>query len=334
MSCKRFNCDDGSTAPFLTTNGSHSWYNLTMGKIWQLIIIGGGPVGLSAALKARQNNYDFLLLESQDKLGGQLIELYPEKEIIDIAGHESILAKNYIDWLLAQFDETDKVRFQLHEKVTNLTSRNEVIEVNTDNNTYQTQAVIIATGLGVYMPRLLECRGAEGCQNIIYALHRLEFLKDKRVAILGGGDAALDWARDISRHTPFVTLIHRRNEFRGDINVIQNIPTLTIKKPFIPTSIKKENDFAYALEIQNVETLAKELLEIDYIFVNYGHIPVSASFGLAKRGPGLLVDDTMQTSTPRIFAIGDVCNYDNKKRRIDAGIQEANRVFETLKTII
>ena len=304
-----------------------------MKNTFQLTIVGGGPVGLYAALQASRHDIDFILLESQDKLGGQLMELYPEKEIIDLSGHESILAKDYINWLLDQFDETAKTKLLTNRKVAKIKESSTGIDVYVDNTVYHAQDVIIATGLGVYMPRLLECTGSEGCRNIIYALHRLDFLKDKRVAILGGGNSALDWARDISKVTPHVTLIHRRRDFRGDQSVIEGIKTLKVLTPYMPVRVKKNIDTAYELIIEHVEDETLLTLDIDFIFVNYGHIPVSASFGLAKKGPGLLVDEMMQTSMPHVYSVGDVCNYENKKRRIDAGIHETDIVFKRLTTM-
>lgn len=301
--------------------------------IYDIAIIGGGPVGLNAALLADKQGYDFILLEGQNKLGGQLIELYPEKEILDLSGHQSILAKDYISWLLNRFTDAAKNRLLTHQKAQSiLPVAPSLLKITTDTATVLAKHVIVASGLGVYMPRLLECHGAEGCRNIIYALHRLDFLKDKRVAIMGGGDAALDWARDISKHTPHVTLVHRRDQFRGNESVIQGIETLTIKKPYLPIKIEKNNDDATHVIIEHVDTKQRETLDVDYIFVNYGHIPVSSTFGLEKDGPGIKVDASMRTSVFNVFAIGDVCHYQNKKRRIDVGILEAQKVFEQLKS--
>ncbi len=299
-----------------------------------LIIIGGGPVGLYAAWMASTRGYDYLLLESQDKLGGQLTELYPEKEILDISGHRSILAKNYIKWLLSQFDKDPGIKVHLSEKVTAIAAKEGRIVIESSQAHYEARAVIIATGLGVYMPRLLECHGAEGCRNIIYALHHLDLLANKKVAILGGGDAALDWARAISRVTPIVTLIHRRREFRGNLDSVADIQNLVIKTPYVPVAVHQDGGLASILDISNMETGIVERLEVDYVFVNYGHIPVSATFGLDKFGPGLFVDQQQQTSLRGVYAVGDVANYENKKRRIDAGIGEVKMVFDQLDNLL
>jgi ferredoxin/flavodoxin---NADP+ reductase len=301
---------------------------------FDLIIIGAGPIGLKAAHQANKKKYRFLLIESLDHVGGQLVSLYPNKEIYDLSGFKAIKAKDYIHHLYNSLPKQiiDNC-FSLDEKVINIKKNNSNILLVTDKRELSTLAVIIATGLGVYMPRLLKCDGANSCQSVIYSLDDPSLLKDKKIIILGGGDAALDWASQLSSYASEVIIVHRRDQFRGHLSFIENITNIIVKKPFLIQKVYAINNVTY-LEIVHAETSKKEILTGDYIFVNYGHHPVNSLFGLQQHNAAIAVDDLMMTSIKNIFAAGDVASYNGKKRRIEAGFKELKIVFQELEKII
>lgn len=300
-----------------------------------IIVVGGGPIGLNAAILASQAGLRGLLVESSCALGGQLTELYPEKEIVDIPGIPSIIARAYVERLVSEiYQSRNSIKVCFNERVIGLKGNGSFIEVTTDNHIYKSKTVIIATGLGVYVPRTMGLPGEDKIDNILYCLKDLEILRGKKVVIMGGGDSALDWAKMSSQVADSVTIVHRRREFRGDINTIESIKSIMIKTPFIPVGFTEENGNIVSLKLQNVETSEIISLPADFVFVNYGHIPSSDMFGLTKLGIGAKVNEGMLTDMRAVYAIGDFAGYDGKLKRIGPGIAEAKvAISEILKIV-
>ena len=297
-----------------------------MQKKHKIIIVGAGPIGLYLASLCQEKGIDYLLLESSDHVGGQLINLYPEKDIIDIPGIESIKAKDYIALLMSKIDP-DKVRCSV--TVQSISKYKEDVKVITSDATYVSEYIALATGLGFSKPRPMGVEGEENTPNIIYSIKDYNHLKNKRVAILGGGDSALDWAKTLSKISDGISLIHRRTEFRGNPETIKGCKNLAIYLPYVPYSITKENGLAKVLTIEQVETKQHIDIPVDYIFVNYGNIPASTQFELDYDANFVKVDEHL-FAAEHIFAIGDLASYENKKRRIAPGNEEARKIINII----
>ncbi len=288
----------------------------------KVIIIGGGPIGLYAASKLD----DYLLIDANNCLGGQLTRLYPEKEIVDIDLFKEIKAKDYIAYLVKQI-KMENVR--LNETVISV-ENNECIEVKTDKDTYQCQYLLIATGLGFSTPRKLDIEHADECKNILYHLGDYSFLKDKNIAILGGGDSAIDWAKELAKLAKKVYLIHRRREFRGNFDTLKDVLSyIEVLTPYVPYKLKVKNNEAKVLTIQKVNEEEYLNINVDYILVNYGNIVSSYDFNLEKENGFFKVDKNYQSSK-NIFVVGDASVYENKKRRIMPGNKEVDAVLKQI----
>lgn len=296
-----------------------------MKNFHRVIIIGAGPVGLYFASKCEEAKIDYLILEGSDTFGGQLTRLYPEKDIVDIPGIKCIKAKDYISLLWSKISR-NKVVFEAH--VSDIKTGDK-IEISTGNSAYFCEKLVIATGLGASIPRPLGVEHENECNNIIYSVKSFDHLKDKKVAIFGGGDSALDWAKAISDISDNVHLIHRRMEFRGNPKTIENCRNLKIHLPYVPSSIEYKDGKATAVIIKKVDEEKFEKIDVDYIFVNYGNIASFSSFPFKMDGSFLIVDNANKVED-KIFAIGDVCQYENKTRRIAPGLKEADKVFEKI----
>lgn len=291
----------------------------------KVVIIGAGPAGLNFAILCEKHRIDYVLIEATNEIGGQLTKLYPEKEIVDIPNIKCIKAKDYILSLKEQIN-SDNIKLNLRiEKIENNT-------VFAGENTYFTEYIIICTGLGFSSPRPLGIPGENACKNILYSLKSYDFLADKKVAIFGGGDSALDWAKEISAITNDAHLIHRRTEFRGNPETIKNCKNLKIHLPYIPFSLLIEDEIAKSIEIINAnqDVNDKIIIPVDYILVNYGNIANNNGFGFNQTGSFINVDSNNMIK-PNIFAIGDVANYENKKRRIAPLLDECQNVFSQIK---
>lgn len=296
-----------------------------MKTLHNIIIIGAGPIGLYFASKCEDQGLDYLILEGSDSIGGQLTRLYPEKQIVDIPGIESIKSADYIEFLKGKINLNKVV---LDARVTSIKTGDE-IEISTGKTIYFCKKLIIATGLGASVPRPLGVEHENECDNIIYSVKSFDHLKNKKVAIFGGGDSALDWAKEISAISDDVHLIHRRLEFRGNPETIKDCKNLKVHLPYIPEYITYKDGKATSVTIKKVDTEELLTIDVDYIFVNYGNIASLSSFPFKMENAFLVVDENNKVQE-NVFAIGDVCQYQNKTRRIAPGLKEADKVFELI----
>ncbi len=285
----------------------------------KVIIIGGGPIGLYAASKLD----DYLLIEASTNLGGQLTRLYPEKEIVDIPNIPSITAKEYIELLKNKIDLS---KVHLNEKAIDIIPGKPII-VKTNKDEYECDYLIVSTGLGFSTPRKLGIEGEDECKNILYHLSDYKFLTNKNVAIFGGGDSALDWAKELSKISDRISLIHRRREFRGNKDTIKDSKNLKLYLPYVPYSLDIDDNLAKSITIKNVENDELITLDVDYILVNYGNIAEITNFPLEKENNFFLVDKNYR-SKDCIFVVGDASTYNNKKRRIAPGNEEVDTIIK------
>lgn len=300
-----------------------------MKNTFDIIIVGAGPVGLYFASKLEELNKDYLLLEAGDEMGGQITRLYPNKDIVDIEGIECIKAKDYISLLISKINKGNVL---LNTKVINIVP-GDVVELKTTRGTYYCSRLVLATGLGLSSPRPLGVDKEYEVDNIAYKLDDFSALKNKRVAVFGGGDSALDWAKHLSRLSDNVSLIHRRTEFRGNTDTIKDCKNLKVYLPFVPDHLKINNKHADEIVIKEVvpENVEPKYISIpvDLILVNYGNIAEQTNFPFEKDGAFIKVNENHQV-TKNIYVIGDVSAYENKKRRIQPGINEADYILKII----
>ena len=194
-----------------------------------LLIIGAGPTGLFAVFEAGLLKIKCHIIDALPQPGGQLAELYPKKPIFDIPGYPSVGAGELIDNLMEQIKQFEP-GFTLSETAVSLKKiDNEWFEVVTNKGTiHRTKAVAIAGGLGTFEPRKPEIENVADYEEkgVEYFVKDPELFRDKRVVIAGGGDSALDWSIFLSNVAKEVTLIHRRNEFRGALDSVEKVQEL------------------------------------------------------------------------------------------------------------
>lgn len=293
----------------------------------RIVIIGAGPVGLYAASELEKKGEDYLLLESESYLGGQISKFYPQKLVVDVPLFGECKAIDIVNKLS---ENLNKTRIHLGEEVLSITNENQNIIVKTALDSYLAKNVIVATGLGRSLPRPLGVEKEKECSNILYDLQDPKMMIGKKVAIFGGGDSALDWARDLSKVAKHVSLIHRRTEFRGDANTIAGCD-VSLFLPYIPRSVAVENGKAVSITIENVADHSLISLDIDYIFVNFGQVPTPSTFGFALSDNGFgLIHKKHYEIAPHIYAAGDVCYDENKKKRMLPGFEEIDEILKAI----
>tara|TARA_Y100001970_G_scaffold266409_1_gene355075 strand:- start:6751 stop:7770 length:1020 start_codon:yes stop_codon:yes gene_type:complete len=297
-----------------------------------VVIIGAGPVGLFAIHQLGIIGLKSEIIDNLDKAGGQCIELYPDKPIYDIPAIPVCTGEELTKNLLKQI-EPFKSNFHLSERVQEISKENNNWIVKTNKNkVFSSPNIIIAGGVGSFEPRKLTIKDADKYEgkNIFYSVSDKNKFKDKKVSIFGGGDSALDWALELSKISN-VTLIHRRDEFRGakhtadEIRKLEKSGKLKIKTKYQLFSIQGDKNLK-SITIKSDED-KEEKLETDYILSFFGLVmklgPI-AEWGLNLDKKHIPVDvENFETNKKGIFAVGDICIYPGKLKLILSGFHEA-----------
>ena len=296
-----------------------------------VLIIGAGPTGLFCAHQLGIIGLKCEVVDNLDKIGGQCIELYPDKPIYDIPAIPECTGEELTNSLIEQIKPFN-FNFHLNDRVQEMKNENNKWVVRTlKGKEFLTPNIVIAGGVGSFEPRKFppkNCEKFEG-KTILYSIKDKNIFKDKKVVIFGGGDSALDWAIELSKNSK-VTLVHRRDEFRGAPSSVEKIKELQNEKKIevlTKYSIKDVtgNETLEGVEIKNEEGESKSI-DTDYVLGFFGLI--------MQLGPilewGLNIDkktipvntENFETNKKGIFAIGDICTYPGKLKLILSGFHE------------
>lgn len=309
-------------------------------NLTDIVIVGGGPVGMFAAFYGGMRQATVKIIESMPQLGGQLSALYPEKEIFDVAGFPRVKAQELVDRLREQLD-LFKPEICLEEKVLNVRKIEErLFEVTTDRTVHHARAVIITAGVGAFEPRKLELPGAEAYEgvNLHYFVNDMEKFRDKRVLISGGGDSAVDWALMLEPIASSVTLVHRRDKFRAHEHSVEKLKASSVNI-ITPTEIEALSGSGRIERVTLKHGRSGETTEheVDAVIVSFGFVsslgPIE-EWGLQIESGSIVVDSRMETSIPGIFAAGDIVTYPGKLKLIAVGFGEAPTAINNAKVYI
>ena len=297
-----------------------------------VVIVGAGPVGLFAVHQLGIKGLKSEVIDNLDRAGGQCIELYPDKPIFDIPAIPECTGKELTENLLRQIKPFN-TNFHFNERVQEVSNEknNWIIKTN-KNKVFISPNIVIAGGVGSFEPRKLSLKEAEKYEDksIFYSVNDKNKFKGKKVSIFGGGDSALDWALELSKISD-VTLIHRRDEFRGAPHTLNEIKKLeksgkvSIKTKYQLSSIDGDKKIKSIIIKNDEEKTIK--IKTDYILGFFGLImqlgPI-AEWGLNMDRKTIKVNtENFGTNKKGIFAIGDICTYPGKERLILSGFHEA-----------
>jgi len=298
------------------------------------LIIGAGPCGLFQVFELGLLNIHAHVVDSLSQPGGQCTELYPEKPIYDIPALPVVGAQELVDRLMEQIKPFDP-QFHLGQQVTELLPQgNGRFHVKTSTGTeFDAGTVIIAAGLGAFSPRQLKAPGA--AEFIDTSIHNKVIdpsrFHGQRLAILGGGDSALDWTLALCEQAASLKLIHRREDFRAQPASVSKMQELVAADKMSlhfgnVINVLSEDGRLNGLELIN-RAGEKSQVECDQVLVFWGLAPnlgPIADWQLALDKRALQVDtEKFQTSVPGIFAVGDINSYPGKKKLILSGFHEA-----------
>lgn len=310
---------------------------IDLNKIHDVVIIGGGPVGIFSIFAFGMQGIDSVLIDALDKLGGQCAVSYPEKYIYDIPGFVSLKGRELVENLTNQAMPfaPDILLESMVENVEEFEDHF-IITVKCKDSVKQVKSktLVLALGAGIFSPIRLsapEIEQHEGSQ-VLYYLDDTTKFENKKVAILGGGDSAVDWALDLADIANQVYLIHRRDYIKAhpaSWEKANEHVNIDIKIPYMFSKLNVDNEKIIGLHVEaNLENGAvSEHLEVDYILPCFGiksDIGFINAWGLEMESGRIKVDPTtMRTSKKGIYAIGDCVYYNNKRKLIMTGFSEA-----------
>lgn len=298
-----------------------------------VVIIGAGPVGLFAVFELGLVDLKCHVIDILGKPGGQCSELYPEKPIYDVPALPTVTGQELTDRLMEQIKPFGAV-FHLGEQLDELERQDDGrFALKTDAGTaFLAKVVVIAAGGGSFTPKRPPLSGIEPFEgrSVHYAVRRMEDFRGKDILVVGGGDSALDWTLNLTPLANSLTLLHRRDEFRGAPHSVEQMRSLVANGKVRlligqMTALHGEGDQLEAVTVKTAEgderVPCTALLPFFGLTMKLGPV---ANWGLNLHENLIAVDtEKFETNEPGIFAIGDINSYPGKLKLILSGFHEA-----------
>jgi len=300
-----------------------------MDNIYDITIIGGGPVGMYGSFYAAMQGLQVKLVDSLEHLGGQLTAIYPEKYIYDLPGHIKIRAGEMVQNIRNQMNQyEDKITISTSSTVTDVVKEDEGrFLIRTTKDSFYSRSILITAGNGAFNPRTLDLE-CEHVENLHYFVTDMNQFTDKKVVIFGGGDSAVDWALMLTEVAKEVTIVHRREDFRAHAGSVDKLQSSNVKiyTSYKPVQLIGQESHVDRICIEHVTTGEQIQINTDDIIVLFGFVsslgPIK-DWGLEFHKTALSVDSTEQTNIDGIFAAGDAATFDGKIKMITTGFGEA-----------
>ncbi len=304
-----------------------------------IVVIGAGPVGLFTVFEAGLLGLNCVLIDNLDKPGGQCAELYPEKPIYDIPGVPFQTAQEHVDALIEQikpFDYDLLLNQRVNEiKVISSEDNINIWEVTTsENNIFTTKNIFIAAGAGSFearRPPNIDDPDQFLGSGVSYAVRSKDLYKDKDLIIFGGGDSALDWSVELAEIAKSISLVHRRDDFRGAPHTEKLMRDLVAKNklqlltPYVIDSIVGESEVS-GVKLKNFETNVIEEFKADELLFLFGlnkKLGPILDWNIDLNGKKIDVNtSTYSTNLDGVFAVGDINHYEGKLDLILCGFHE------------
>ncbi|WP_085992307.1 NAD(P)/FAD-dependent oxidoreductase [Oceanobacillus senegalensis] len=309
--------------------------------MYDVTIIGGGPIGLFAAFYGGMRQLKVKIIDSLPHLGGQLNALYPEKYIYDVGGFPKTKAKDLVEQLVEQAMQFDP-KVVLNQTVENVVKNEDGnFQVVSNQEVHYSKTILISAGIGAFEPRRIQderSRMYEG-SNLHYYVNNMEQFTKKDVCILGGGDSAVDWALMLEPIANQVNIIHRRNRFRAHEASVERLKEsrVNILTPYQLVDIHGDNDRIQSISIQKDGEDENIHLKLDELITNYGFVsslgPIK-EWGLEFWKNSIVVDSAMRTNIEGIYAAGDIVTFNGKVKLIATGFSDAATAISSIKTYV
>ncbi|MFS0782791.1 NAD(P)/FAD-dependent oxidoreductase [Bacillus sp. 1P06AnD] len=307
-------------------------------EIYDVTIVGGGPIGLFTAFYSGMRNLKTKIIECKDRLGGKITEFYPDKIIRDIGGIPLITGASLVEQLEEQA-KTFRPEIVFNQFISGLKKMEDgIFQLESDTGElHYTRTIILTIGPGVFKPIKLDIANCEDYENhtLHYKVPELNHFHGKNVCISGGGDAAVDWANQLASYATSVMVVHRRDGFNGHESSIENMKeNAKVYSSFYIKDIKGQEKKLQTAVIEHMETGELVELEVDELIVNHGiqgDLGGINEWGLLIENDKIAVNESMETNIPGIFAAGDAVTYPTKLKLIAGGFTEGPIALNSAK---
>ncbi|MFZ2503188.1 MAG: NAD(P)/FAD-dependent oxidoreductase [Nocardioides sp.] len=302
-----------------------------------LLIVGAGPTGLFATYYAGFRGLSVALVDSLPELGGQITAMYPEKQILDVAGFPTVKGRDLVAGLVAQADSAHPT-YLLGRTATSLVEHDDRVEVALDDGlTVRAKAVLITAGIGTFSPRPLAAGDGWLGRGLEFFVPSFEPYADRDVVIVGGGDSAFDWALHLEPIAKSVTLVHRRDAFRAHQRTVAQVQASSVElvtRAQVTRLLGDEQVEAVEITVDGAEPVVRPAQAVVAALGFIADLGPLQQWGLATERRHVVVDGAMRTNLERVFAAGDITEYPGKVRLIAVGFGEAATAVNNAAVVI
>ncbi len=300
-------------------------------KLYEVTVIGAGPIGLFAAYYAGLRDLSVKILDSLPYIGGQVNTLYPKKPVYDVAGCPAIVGEDLVKNLVEQVQQYNPA-IVLGERIVELYHREDgnYLLKGEQGTSHFSKTIIITAGIGVFAPRKLEKPEVEAWlgRGFYYGVMNPEEFRGKKVLLIGGGDTALDWALALKSIAQSLVLVHRSAKFTAHEDSVKKLHNSGIPV-FTTTEVETVSGNSKIVRAMTLNKLTQEKkeFEVDAVVCCIGY---AANLGPLRNwglefgaGHTIKVNAHMETNLPGVYAAGDIAGFDGKLKLIATGFGEA-----------